>query len=86
MEERFYKGKYLICVYDQNETLIGTYDNHSQFRKDYQHLNDNQHCTSSKNKTSATHSILSRISLGKRKSFFSNGQRLFIEFVDMGEE
>ena len=82
---KFYKNRYLIYVYDTDEQCIGTYDNHKQFEEAYHHLNEKQN-GKGKNYQSATSTILSRLSLGKRKSFFSLGQRLFIDFIDMSEE
>lgn len=81
----FYKKKYLICVYDKDDLLVGVYDNHYQFEKEFHELNTKSN-SKNENYDSATRTLLSRFFLKKFKTFAFRGQRLHIEFVDMFEE
>lgn len=67
--ERLYRGEFIAAIYDENENLVTVCDNAHDFAEYFERTVD------------LAHSILSRLFLKKRKSFFYKGKRLHIEFV-----
>lgn len=72
--ERAYRDEYLIAVYDEDDQLVTVCYNAVDFALYFDRTLD------------LAHSILSRLYLGKRKSFRFNGKKLHIEFIKEDEE
>jgi hypothetical protein len=72
--ERIYRGEYLIAVYDEEDQLVTVCDNAVDFAGYFNRTVD------------LAHSILSRLYLGKRKSFRFEGKKFHIEFIKEDEE
>jgi|GEM_PF-3910109 len=70
MKTRLYKKKYLIAVYDQNDDLVTVCENAKDFAEFFERTEG------------LAHSILSRLFLKKRKSFFHNKKRLHIRYIE----
>lgn len=72
---KFYRGKYLIALYDDMDRLIAICDNAYEFKDflDIPTLN-------------TANSILSKIYLGKVKSVNFRGERLEVYFISLSEK
>ena len=69
----FYKGKYLIGVYENDEWLIGLYDNTKDLAKDIG-MNIN-----------TAYSTMSRLFNGKRDKLNINGKRYDVKFIELSD-
>ena len=69
----FYKGKYLIGVYENDEWLIGLYDNTKDLAKDIG-MNIN-----------TAHSTVSRLFRKKRDKLNIGGKRYDVKFIELSD-
>ena len=69
----FYKGKYLIGVYENDEWLYGLYDNTKDLAKDIG-MNIN-----------TAHSTISRLFCNKRDKLNINGKRYDVKFIELSD-
>lgn len=73
MEVSFYKKKYLIGVYENDEWLVGLYDNTKDLAKGIG-MNIN-----------TAHSTVSRLFCGKRDKLNINGKRYDVKFIELND-
>ena len=73
--DKFYKGKYLIALYDEIDRLITICDNAYEF-KDFLDIPT----------INTSYSMLSKIYLGKIKSVNVRGERLQVHFISLSKD
>ena len=73
--DKFYKGKYLIALYDDSDSLITICDNAYDFKEflDIPTIN-------------TSYSMLSKVYLGKINSVNFRGERLKVHFISLSKK
>lgn len=73
--DRFYKGRYLIALYDDSDSLITICDNAYEF-KDFLDIPTIR----------TAFTKLSKVYLGKIKSVYFRGERLKVHFISLSDD